>query len=105
MKKDIHPDYHPVIFQDMTTGHRYITRSTAKSDKTEEIDGVEHFVISMGLTADSHPFSRLTPDFIMDAIESQGYHCDARILELNSYFHNNCINYHIMSSYCKLTIQ
>ena len=56
MKKDIHPDYHPVIFQDMTSGHRYITRSTAKSDKTEEIDGVEHFVISMGLTADSHPF-------------------------------------------------
>jgi Ser/Thr protein kinase RdoA (MazF antagonist) len=33
----------------------------------------------------SHPFSRLSPDFIMDAIESQGYHCDARILELNSY--------------------
>ena len=36
------------------------------------------------MTAD-HPFSRLTPDFIMDAIESVGYHCDARILELNSY--------------------
>ena len=32
MKKDIHPDYHPVIFQDMTTGKQYITRSTAKSD-------------------------------------------------------------------------
>ncbi|MBL6689871.1 MAG: serine/threonine protein kinase [Pseudomonadales bacterium] len=37
------------------------------------------------MSADSHPFSRLTPDFIMDAIESQGFHCDARILELNSY--------------------
>jgi len=36
------------------------------------------------MTAD-HPFSRLTPDFIMDAIESVGYHCDARIIELNSY--------------------
>jgi len=36
------------------------------------------------MTAD-HPFSRLTPDFIMDAIESVGYYCDARILELNSY--------------------
>jgi Ser/Thr protein kinase RdoA (MazF antagonist) len=36
------------------------------------------------MTAD-HPFSRLKPDFIMDAIESVGYHCDARILELNSY--------------------
>jgi Ser/Thr protein kinase RdoA (MazF antagonist) len=33
----------------------------------------------------SHPFSRLTPDFIMDAVESLGYRCDYRILTLNSY--------------------
>ena len=32
-----------------------------------------------------HPFDKLTPDFIMDAVESQGYHCDCRILTLNSY--------------------
>ncbi|SEA71784.1 Ser/Thr protein kinase RdoA involved in Cpx stress response, MazF antagonist [Desulfuromusa kysingii] len=32
-----------------------------------------------------HPFEKLTPDFIMDAVESQGYHCDCRILTLNSY--------------------
>ena len=56
MKADIHPDYHPVIFQDMTTGKRYVTRSTAKSDKVENVDGVDHFVISAGVTADSHPF-------------------------------------------------
>jgi len=56
MKTDIHPDYHPVIFQDMTTGKRYFTRSTAKSDKTETVDGVDYFVISAGVTADSHPF-------------------------------------------------
>ena len=33
----------------------------------------------------SHPFSTLTPDFIMDAIEAQGYLCDGRNLALNSY--------------------
>ncbi len=33
----------------------------------------------------SHPFSTLTPDFVIDAIESQGYRCDGRILALNSY--------------------
>ncbi|MFK5926100.1 MAG: serine/threonine protein kinase [Desulfuromusa sp.] len=33
----------------------------------------------------SHPFDQLTPDFIMDAVESQGYRCDYRILTLNSY--------------------
>ena len=34
---------------------------------------------------DSHPFTRLSPDIVMDAVESVGYRCDARILELNSY--------------------
>ncbi len=33
----------------------------------------------------NHPFDQLTPDFIMDAVESQGYRCDCRILTLNSY--------------------
>ncbi|MGJ8726574.1 MAG: type B 50S ribosomal protein L31 [Roseibacillus sp.] len=56
MKKEIHPDYHPVVFHDMTTGKRFFTRSTVKTDKTEEIDGVEYFVVSMGITSDSHPF-------------------------------------------------
>lgn len=32
-----------------------------------------------------HPFDRLTPSFIMDAIESQGFRCNCRILTLNSY--------------------
>ncbi len=33
----------------------------------------------------SHPFDKLTPDFVMDAVESLGYRCDYRILTLNSY--------------------
>ena len=32
-----------------------------------------------------HPFARLHPDFIIDAVESTGLYSDARILELNSY--------------------
>ncbi|MDT8420210.1 MAG: serine/threonine protein kinase [Desulfuromonadales bacterium] len=32
-----------------------------------------------------HPFDRLTPDFIMDAVESQGYRCDCRTFALNSF--------------------
>lgn len=56
MKTDLHPEYHPVVFVDMTTGARFISRSTKTSDKKEEIDGVEHHVISMGITSDSHPF-------------------------------------------------
>lgn len=33
----------------------------------------------------AHPFDQLTPDFIMDAVESRSYRCDCRILTLNSY--------------------
>ncbi|CAH2030101.1 serine/threonine protein kinase [Trichlorobacter ammonificans] len=33
----------------------------------------------------SHPFQNLTPDLIMDAVESQGFRCDCRNLALNSY--------------------
>lgn len=32
-----------------------------------------------------HPFTRLTPDFILDAIEAQGFTCDGSYLTLNSY--------------------
>jgi large subunit ribosomal protein L31 len=56
MKKDLHPKYNPVVFVDMTTGARFITGSTKTSDKKEVIDGVEHSVISVGITSDSHPF-------------------------------------------------
>ncbi|MCL6271199.1 serine/threonine protein kinase [Sansalvadorimonas sp. 2012CJ34-2] len=34
---------------------------------------------------DQHPYESLTPDLVIDAVESQGYLSDARILALNSY--------------------
>ncbi len=37
------------------------------------------------MSLDPHPFQTLTPGFIMDAVESQGYLCDCRTLALNSY--------------------
>lgn len=36
-------------------------------------------------TNDRQPFHLLTPDFIMDAVESRGFRCDCRTLALNSY--------------------
>jgi Ser/Thr protein kinase RdoA (MazF antagonist) len=36
-------------------------------------------------TAGEHPYDRLSPELIMDAVESQGYLSDARLLALNSY--------------------
>lgn len=36
-------------------------------------------------TAAPHPFQRLNPDLVMNAVESCGYRCDCRVLALNSY--------------------
>ncbi len=55
MKADIHPDYHPVCFVDVSSGARFYTRSTMKSKQVEKIDGQDCYVISRDVTADSHP--------------------------------------------------
>ncbi len=36
MKPGIHPDYHPVVFQDAATGAMFLTRSTIRSSRTIE---------------------------------------------------------------------
>lgn len=54
MKTDIHPEYHPVVFVDGE--HEVVTMSTMKSKKTREIDGVEHYVVPVDISAHSHPF-------------------------------------------------
>ncbi|MCF7675843.1 MAG: type B 50S ribosomal protein L31 [Akkermansiaceae bacterium] len=56
MKKELHPKYNPVVFVDMSTGARFVSRSTKTSERKEVIDGVEHSLISIGITSSSHPF-------------------------------------------------
>jgi Ser/Thr protein kinase RdoA (MazF antagonist) len=34
---------------------------------------------------DPHPYSRLTPDVVLNALEAEGLECDGRLLALNSY--------------------
>jgi large subunit ribosomal protein L31 len=60
MKSDIHPDYHPVVFQDATTGAQFLTRSTITSDRTidwETLDGTRSYpLVVVEVSAASHPF-------------------------------------------------
>jgi large subunit ribosomal protein L31 len=57
MKSGIHPDYHPVVFKDATTGDAFMTRSTAKSERTIEWeDGNTYPLIVVDISASSHPF-------------------------------------------------
>ena len=70
MKPDIHPDYHPVVFQDTTTGATFLTRSTVTSTRTTDIetpDGVRTYpLVPVEVSAASHPFWTGTQR-IMDA--------------------------------------
>lgn len=54
MKPDIHPEYHPVVFVDGE--HEVIGRSTRTSKETRDIEGVEHFVHRVDISAFTHPF-------------------------------------------------
>ncbi len=56
MKEGIHPAYHPVVFFDASSGDEIITRSTLTSNEKRAINGVDHYVVSMDITAYSHPF-------------------------------------------------
>jgi len=55
VKKEGHPEYHPVCFVDVSTGRKFLTRSTMRSKQKENIDGVEYFVVVRDVTSDSHP--------------------------------------------------
>ena len=56
MKKEIHPDYHPVLFVDVSADFELATNSTLKSKEKREIDGVEHYVVKVDISSASHPF-------------------------------------------------
>lgn len=56
MKPDIHPDYHPVVFQDAGTGKNFLIRSTVTSDRTIEYQGAVYPLVVVDVTSDSHPF-------------------------------------------------
>ncbi|GGG17762.1 type B 50S ribosomal protein L31 [Pontibacter sp. JH31] len=57
MKKGIHPEYREVVFQDMTSDFKFITRSTMNSDeKITMEDGKEYPVIKVEVSSASHPF-------------------------------------------------
>jgi large subunit ribosomal protein L31 len=57
MKKDIHPDnYRVVAFKDMSNDDVFLTKSTADTNETLEVDGVEYPLIKMEISRTSHPY-------------------------------------------------
>jgi len=57
MKEGIHPAYREVVFQDMASGFKFITRSTVNSrEKIKMEDGTEYPLFKLDVTSESHPF-------------------------------------------------
>ncbi|MDR2010814.1 MAG: type B 50S ribosomal protein L31 [Bacteroidales bacterium] len=57
MKKDIHPErYRLVAFKDMSNDNVFITKSTANTKETIEVDGVEYPLYKLEISNTSHPF-------------------------------------------------
>jgi len=55
VKAEGHPTLNNVCFLDVGTGKRFLTTSTMKSARKEQIDGKEYYVVIRDVTMDSHP--------------------------------------------------
>tara|TARA_B100000900_G_scaffold93400_1_gene76606 strand:- start:5142 stop:5393 length:252 start_codon:yes stop_codon:yes gene_type:complete len=57
MKSGIHPDnYRLVAFKDMSNDDVFITKSTANSKETIDVDGIEYPLIKLEISRTSHPY-------------------------------------------------
>lgn len=57
MKADIHPAYRDVVFEDVTSDFKILTRSTmASKETTKWEDGNEYPLVKVEISSSSHPF-------------------------------------------------
>ena len=57
MKKGIHPEnYRMVAFKDMSNGDVFLTKSTANTKETLDVEGTEYPLIKLEISRTSHPF-------------------------------------------------
>jgi large subunit ribosomal protein L31 len=57
MKKGIHPEnYRIVAFKDMSNDDVFLSKSTADTNETIEVDGVEYPLVKLEISRTSHPY-------------------------------------------------
>jgi large subunit ribosomal protein L31 len=57
MKKGIHPNYRPVVFQDAAADFSFLTQSCVETDDTIQwADGKEYPLCKLEISSASHPF-------------------------------------------------
>lgn len=56
MKKGIHPDYREVVFHDLSSDYKFLTRSTVQTRDTIEFEGKTYPLVKIEVSSQSHPF-------------------------------------------------
>lgn len=57
MRKGIHPEnYRIVAFKDMSNEDVFLTKSTADTNETIDVDGVEYPLVKLEISRTSHPY-------------------------------------------------
>ena len=57
MKEGIHPEnYRLVAFMDMSNNDVFITKSTANTKETIDVDGVSYPLVKLEISRTSHPY-------------------------------------------------
>ena len=57
MKTEIHPEsYRLVVFKDMSNDDVFITKSTANTNDTIELEGIEYPFVKLEISRTSHPY-------------------------------------------------
>ena len=57
MKKGIHPEnYRLVAFKDMSNNDIFLAKSTAQTNETVTVEGVEYPLVKLEISRTSHPY-------------------------------------------------
>lgn len=56
MKKGIHPEYREVVFHDLSSDYKFVTRSTVQTKDTIEFEGQNYPLVKIEVSSQSHPF-------------------------------------------------
>ncbi len=56
MKKGIHPEYKEVVFWDLTSDEKFLSRSSVETKETIEFEGETYPLVKVEISSASHPF-------------------------------------------------
>nr|WP_293834550.1 type B 50S ribosomal protein L31 [uncultured Arsenicibacter sp.] len=56
MKKGIHPEYRDVVFHDLSSDYKFVTRSTVQTKDSIEFEGQTYPLVKIEVSSQSHPF-------------------------------------------------